>query len=313
MTPFFSIIIPLYNKENHIKSTLKSALAQTFVNFEIVIVNDGSTDQSVSEIENLSDERIQLFNIQNSGVSFARNYGIKKSCGTVIAFLDADDSWYPNHLADLKILFDQFPNCGLYCKGYESVINGNNVFKAKFLDLSPSYFGIVEDYFHHSLINQIAWTSAVAIPKNILDTYGCFDIAMKAGEDTDLWTRIALQENVAFDSKISAQKIISTSQNHLSQSAHVIDKLNLLDKFLQQEKTNHSFKKYMDYNRFAIVIERKMAGDIENAEKIRAQIHSGSLNQKQLLLMNMPAPILKLFKELQRFLLRHSIYLSAFR
>jgi glycosyltransferase involved in cell wall biosynthesis len=118
--PFYTIIIPLYNKEAHIKATLDSVLAQTFENFEVIIVNDGSTDRSMDIISTFKDKRIQIINKKNEGVSTARNLGIKNAKGDFIAFLDADDIWYPTHLEDLKNLIAHFPNCGLYCTAYET-------------------------------------------------------------------------------------------------------------------------------------------------------------------------------------------------
>ncbi|QYS89019.1 glycosyltransferase family 2 protein [Flavobacterium davisii] len=89
----FSVIIPLYNKENYIYNTLTSVIDQSYSNFEIIIVNDGSTDKSLEIIQNINDSRIRIFNQQNKGVSSARNLGIKNAKGTLIAFLDADDLW----------------------------------------------------------------------------------------------------------------------------------------------------------------------------------------------------------------------------
>ncbi|MGJ8592711.1 MAG: glycosyltransferase family 2 protein [Aquaticitalea sp.] len=313
MEPYFSIIIPLFNKEESIKNTLQSVVEQTFKNFEIIIVNDGSTDNSLKVAKSFVDESIEIFSIKNHGVSYARNYGISKSNSKYIAFLDADDKWFPNHLADLKNLIEKYPDCGLYATGYESVFYGKTEIKAKYIDLDENFSGIVKDFFHHSLVNQIAWTSAVVIPKQILERYGGFDASMKAGEDTDLWTRIALQENVAYDSKTSAQKIMTPSTNHLSKTHHVLDRMRLLNKFEAQEKTNTSFKKYMDYNRYSIAIERKMAGDLDNFKRIKKDIHLQNLNKKQQFLIALPGFLLTSLKRLQSFLLKHKIYLSAYR
>ena len=93
MQPFFSIVIPLYNKENYIGHTLKSVLNQAFQDFEIIIVNDGSTDKSLEKVNSIKDARVQLFSIENRGVSYARNYGIEKALASLIIFLDADDTW----------------------------------------------------------------------------------------------------------------------------------------------------------------------------------------------------------------------------
>ena len=88
-----SVVIPLYNKEKQIKRTLQSVLTQTFQDFEIVIVNDGSTDNSTIEVEKIKDSRIRLIHQENAGVSAARNKGIEEAKYELIAFLDADDEW----------------------------------------------------------------------------------------------------------------------------------------------------------------------------------------------------------------------------
>ena len=220
MKPYFSVIIPVYNKENHIKATLESVLNQTFKDFEIIIVNDGSTDGREDIILQITDNRIHLHTIKNHGVSYARNYGISKSTSDLIVFLDADDFWEPFHLEDLKALHETFPNCGLYCKAYLKKLNNIKLIpKYKGIPQTKDWMGIIKDYFEASSINAVAWTSAVMIPKNILDKVGGFDekITLGAGEDTDLWIRIALQHPVAFYNKVSAIHNLDT-ENRISNS-----------------------------------------------------------------------------------------------
>src|SRR5690242_20716958 len=94
--PLISIIIPVYNAEVYIKSTIKSVLCQTYTNFEIVVVDDGGTDESIRLIEALNDPRIRIIRQPNQGVSVARNNGVAAAKGDYIAFLDSDDLWYPN-------------------------------------------------------------------------------------------------------------------------------------------------------------------------------------------------------------------------
>ena len=109
-----SVVIPLYNKEKKIEYTLKSVFTQTFQNFEIVIVDDGSTDNSVEEVEKFTDSRIRLIHQTNAGVSAARNRGIEAASGELIAFLDADDVWMPEYLATQYGLYQKYPECSVY-------------------------------------------------------------------------------------------------------------------------------------------------------------------------------------------------------
>ena len=122
---FFSVVIPLYNKENHIQKTLNSVLSQSFTDFEIIIINDGSTDNSLDKVQEIKDSRINIYTTPNHGVSKARNTGILKSNSQYICFLDADDFWYENHLSQMKRLLDSFPECGLFATSYYRRIISN--------------------------------------------------------------------------------------------------------------------------------------------------------------------------------------------
>src|SRR5574344_1047459 len=113
-----SVVIPLYNKERYIERALRSVLNQTFGDFEIVVVNDGSTDASVSVVEGIEDSRIRIINQKNGGVSAARNRGIEESKYDIVAFLDADDVWKENHLSVIAELIDKYPACGVFATSY---------------------------------------------------------------------------------------------------------------------------------------------------------------------------------------------------
>lgn len=114
----FSVVIPLYNKQDCIRNTVQSVLNQTFPDFEINIVDDGSTDRSLEIARQFDDPRIRVFSKPNGGVSSARNYGIRQSRKKYIAFLDADDLWYPDYLSEIARLIDKYPGCGIYSAGY---------------------------------------------------------------------------------------------------------------------------------------------------------------------------------------------------
>ena len=116
--PFFSIIIPAYNLENYIAAALQSVLVQTFQDFEIIIVDDGSSDETVSIIQSFHDPRIRLVSQVNGGVSRARNAGMKKAVGAYIAFMDGDDYWYPEHLELAADFFNRHPEILAYANRY---------------------------------------------------------------------------------------------------------------------------------------------------------------------------------------------------
>ena len=116
---FFSIIIPLYNKEKFIESTLKSVFDQYFTDFEILIVNDGSTDLSEEKAKQFADPRIRYFLKENGGASSARNYGIEKAQSNYITFLDADDYWYPTFLQEMCEKINRFPKQKVFSAAIE--------------------------------------------------------------------------------------------------------------------------------------------------------------------------------------------------
>lgn len=313
MKPDISVVIPLYNKASFIKNTLNSVFNQSFKNYELIIINDGSTDQSLEIINSFSDPRLKLYTTNNKGVSHARNYGITKAKGNLVAFLDADDYWHPFHLDDLIYLHQAYPNCGLYAKAYEKQYFNSKLVKGVYNTLPPNFKGIVGDFFKSSLIDCIAWTSAVAIPKHTFKAVGNFDGNLASGQDTDLWIRIALKLPVAFDSKVSAKRIITKSKNHLSQTEKKLTRIKFIDKYKPFEEHHKTLKVYLDKNRFAIAIEQKIKNDYPTFKKIKKDISLNNLTLKQKILLVMPRFVLKRLKTLHVFLLKNKIYLSAFR
>ena len=116
---------------------------QIFQDFEIVIVDDGSTDKSVEIVKSISDNRIKLYQKENGGVSSARNYGIKKSQYDYIAFLDADDHWEPNYLEELVKMINDFPEAGMWGFGYQKIGNFEKGIKREIVQ----YRGILTNYW----------------------------------------------------------------------------------------------------------------------------------------------------------------------
>lgn len=114
----FSIIIPLYNKRPYVERTLRSVFAQTFTDYEVLVVDDGSTDGSAELVQQYTDARLHIYRKENGGVCSARNYGIRKAQGDYIAFLDADDEWHPEFLSALDNLSRRFPQAGICATAY---------------------------------------------------------------------------------------------------------------------------------------------------------------------------------------------------
>lgn len=309
-----SVVIPLYNKGNHIKATLESVLNQTFQDFEIIVVNDGSTDKSESEVLKLDSPKIKYFKTENQGVSQARNFGIEKARGTLLAFLDADDYWYPHHLEDLYFLYQQYPGAGFFATNYEFYYSENRIEYPKFLDISSEFkHGIVKDFFKSSYLYRLTWTSAVAIPKTVIQEIGGFDpnITLGAGEDIDYWIRVALKHKVAFHNRISARYRMD-GENRISHSNTLRRKFAKLDQFQQEEQTNYWLKKYLDLYRAEFALKFKLAGDKEQFLFYKKALTPSNISLKTRLLLSLPTPLLRGLYRLKKVLENKGIFVSAY-
>ncbi|MEP1489697.1 MAG: glycosyltransferase [Algibacter sp.] len=310
MKPFFSIIIPLYNKEDYIVETLKSVLNQSFTNFEIIIIDDGSTDNSLKKIKPLIDNRFKIINQENFGPSHARNKGIKEALGNYIALLDADDLWYKNHLLELKKLIYTFPKSGLFCNNYEISYNKNITKPATFNFNHDNKSLIIKDYFSSSIINSIAWTSSVAFKKEIFNKIKKFNLSLRTGQDIDLWIRFALHYKVAFNPKIT-MRYHNFKTNSLSKSEFNDDRYMLINNYKIEELKNISLKLYLDINRYAVALRCKMNNEIVLYKKLKSEINFSNLNFKQKILLNCPRSFLRIIKKTQNSLRKRHIYLTA--
>lgn len=207
----FSIIIPLYNKEKYIAKAIESVLAQTCQDFELIVIDDGSTDGSYEIAKELIDpsqardaSRIPHSTITtqlNAGVSTTRNRGVAMAKYDYIAFLDADDWWAPTYLEEMKALIEEFPDAALYASSYYKAKLGNN-FPAKIgvaQDFQKGYFDYFEAY-SKSLWMPI-WTGAAIVKKSVYQEMEGFKAHLKLGEDFDLWARVALKYKTALINK----------------------------------------------------------------------------------------------------------------
>lgn len=195
----FSVIIPLYNKELSINSTIQSVLDQTFQDFEIVIINDGSTDNGVKIVEAIDDQRIRLIHQSNQGVSSARNKGISEASYEWIAFLDADDNWSEEHLKEVHTLINKFPECKVFSTSFE-FSDKRESFRHPRTD---AHF-VVENYFKEVMMEVVLWTSVVVVNKVCFDNVGAFINHLSRGEDREMWARLARNYEIVKSNRVTA-------------------------------------------------------------------------------------------------------------
>lgn len=195
-----SVIIPLYNKATCIATALDCVLAQTFQNFEVVVVDDGSTDNGAAIVEQYADSRIRLIRQENAGVSAARNRGSEEVRGEYVAFLDADDEWLPEYLSVQHGLAQKYPQCDVFATNYIfHGFTGNQVptilrrLPSKNEDFElTNYFEVA--YSSHPPL----WTSAVMVRKAALESIGGFPVGIRSGEDLLTWARLAIKYKIAY-------------------------------------------------------------------------------------------------------------------
>ncbi|MFV0572256.1 MAG: glycosyltransferase family 2 protein [Xanthomarina gelatinilytica] len=291
MKLFFSIIIPLYNKEAYIKNTLKSVLNQVYVNFEILVINDGSTDKSLEVINSLKDPRIKVYSKDNEGVSAARNFGIKHAIGKYVAFLDADDLWdskFLNHISNLILLF---PSENIFTTALK-IRTRKTTYPANYNYLPREKPIIITDFFSASMDHPILSGSSCVIKKKCLEKIGLFNTTLKTGEDTDFWIRIGVLHKIVFSTKVLVTVVISeeslTKQNRKEYKA--LD-FSTFEKHIQ---SNPSLGFYLNKNKFSSAIKYRLVGDKINFQKLKNEIDFKRLNFKQKLLLNSPLFITKL-------------------
>ena len=206
----FSIVIPLYNKETYIAHTINSVLDQVYTKFELIIIDDGSTDDSLKIAQSANDDRIKIISIENSGVSMARNKGIKNATYNWIAFLDADDWWAPTFLEEICNTIYLYPNKKLFASGRSRVFKTRKErYAHEFLPKDEetdviNYFKVISKYL--PLINS----SNVVIEKSLFEKIGNFREGQKKHEDQDLWMRLCINEEVVFvNQQLSFHRITS--------------------------------------------------------------------------------------------------------
>ena len=199
----FSVIVPLYNKAPYVRKALESVVTQTYKDWELIVVNDGSTDESIQVVEDyiretMSDERlaIRVISQANAGVAAARNRGVNESSGEYVCFLDADDWWEKEYLEEMDKLIKEYPDAGLYGCDYYYVKNGKKKIWPKKAEGYIDYCKVYND----SKAMPIHPNGAI-IPRKVFDEIGGFDTRIKMGEDFILFMQIIFRYKVAFLNK----------------------------------------------------------------------------------------------------------------
>ncbi len=184
-----SVVIPTHNRADLIGEAIRSVLAQTFQDFDVHIVDDGSTDNTKDVVDSLDDGRLHYFWQENSGLpADARNVGILRSGGEFVAFLDSDDAWFPDKLEHQVSAMRANPNCGIVASNYKCMGDHPLHDQITMRDNIPAG-KVFEALLHANFIG----TSMVMVRRSALEKVGAFhtDPSIRCAEDFDLWLRIA--------------------------------------------------------------------------------------------------------------------------
>lgn len=259
----FSVIIPLYNKAPYIAKAIESVLGQTFRDFEVIVIDDGSTDQSLEVAKTFENKSITIISQPNSGVSTARNNGVKLAKHPYICFLDADDWWHPTFLEEMKRLITDFPDAGIYGSGYYIVKHGQE--RIAPIGVPQGFERGIIDYceVYAKTLCMPLTSISVVIPKHIFDEEEGFKSQLKFGEDFDLWIRIALKHKVILVNKPLAYYNQDVDVNNRGVAVHktyspVNHFIFNLDYLYDNEKNNHRLKILLDKLRVYILLKYRM-------------------------------------------------------
>ena len=250
----FSVIIPLYNKAPYIEKALQSVMAQSFTDYEIIVVDDGSKDESAAIAEKTLAEFSlpnKLIRQENAGVSVARNNGANQSQGDYICFLDADDWWAPSFLEEMSGLIDEFPDAGIYGTNYTIVNETKHKTRVAPIGVEP---GLEKGYINYCQVYAktlaMPLTSiSVALPRYVFKDAGGFPEGINLGEDFLLWIKIALKHKVVFLNKPLAfynqdSNPVWRGTGHLTDPKyHMLWNLQDLE---YEEKNNLDYKELID-------------------------------------------------------------------
>jgi glycosyltransferase involved in cell wall biosynthesis len=313
----FSVIIPLYNKALYIEKAIQSVLAQTFHEFELIVIDDGSTDESFAQLSVISQQlsveepnlfrKIKIVQQENRGVSTTRNNGVKLAQYEYIAFLDADDWWEPTYLEEMKGLIEEYPEAEIYGCNYYKVQNGRNI---------PAQIGVEPD-FERGLINYCRvyfktmymplWTGATILKKIVFESENGFKPTLTLGEDFDLWIRVALKYPVAFLNRYLA---FYNQDVEVANRGVIFDKLYKpethfifnLDYLSEEEKQNRDLKNLLDLLRVYTLERYRLQGQykVEYMREIQ-KVDFGRQPMKIKLFYYSPLPILKMWHSLLRY------------
>jgi len=269
--PLVSVIIPTYNSEKFIPCSVASAINQTYPNIEILIIDDGSTDNTKKVVQQLSNPTVRYIKQTNGGPSAARNNGMRQSNGQYIAFLDVDDAWEPSKVAEQVTFFENGNNLSIVATGYTRCDADLRPIESISLDTSLKGKGIIS--FRLLLEKNRMPTPSIMIKKEILDQSGVFDENIDFGEDWDLWVRIAQHGEIGYiQTPLCKIRVHNTGLTGKLSDKNMSDWLEVIER--NRQRTNNWYDKTITYRKSLSwyfynysYLERERGEEVESKKK----------------------------------------------
>lgn len=310
--PKFSVVVPLYNKENYISETLRSVLNQSYQDFEVIVVDDCSTDSSLEKVNALTDVRIKIVKHEkNKGLSASRNTGIKMSNADYIAFLDADDLWKTPFLETIDFLIQNYPEAQLFGTNYEVNLDGKKVIQYTFNIQEFELHGIIPNFFDYSRNYALYNQSCFCAKKEIFEKVGYYNEKIDYSEDVDFNIRAYAENSLAYYNQAMATYFM-VSENQITQGSLLGKTIPDYDFYEEKFKDRPDIKKYLDFQRYVKAKQFKLSGDQGTFKKLVLKIDPKNLNFKQRLLLQLPNFLLRLISFTKQKLQKKGIELNTY-
>lgn len=309
---FFSIIIPLYNKEKYIENAIRSILNQSFSDYEIIIVNDGSTDNSRALATTFLSDKIRIIDhIKNKGLSAARNTGIKNASTTYTTFLDADDLWHPDFLQTIKNLITTHPEAHIFATNFDEVYPNKTLNPHNGSEKLPHNFNGIIDFFKLNLKQGIYTPSSVCWHKSVFETIGYYNEAISFSEDLDFNIRANIKFKLAYSKSVQMSYFMETD-NQITRTSILNKTFPDYDQYEKYCTTIPNLKKYLDFERYVLAKHLKVDGDTTKHPKIIQNIDFKNLNFKQVILLKSPYFLLRIIKFTKGYLIRKGLKFTSY-
>lgn len=312
-TPFFSVIIPLYNKETYVAQCINSILQQTFTQYEIIVVNDCSTDNSFQIAKQLLGNQARYIeHAKNQGLSTTRNTGIQNARAQYVTYLDADDTWQPQFLETIYRLIQNFPEAKLFGTNYYEVYNGKKRNPITGTEHLPENYEGYLDYFKANVKQGFYTHGSVCFNKAVFEKVGYYNTNYRAAQDLDFNIRANYYFKLAY-SNTRLMNYVQDVQNQINRSPIKIDTIPNYSQYKNWETENPDIKKHIDFLRYMLITRLKKNGDTQHWKTIYKEIDTKNLNRKQRFLLQSPQFVLISIKKLKDILDKMGIKVATYK